>query len=758
MSIDLSEYKKKLKEKKLPKFVTVTIGDRPPEVDKLNQYTDTSDNNYFSYLNFNGSVAFYVIRKEAHETKNGKKIFYVYSKDEKGEWHKKAWSENRCLYNEFDLRLKPDLPVVIHEGEKAAVYGKKNYKDYVHATFQGGSKAVDKTNFQHLKDREVILFPDNDDAGIRAMAHVAKILIEKEITHNIKIVDVQDLPKSFDIADAPMNQEINVPGYITKADEFDPDKYLKQWKEIQKAEDKKTIESEVEKFLKMYIYIRSVMSFYELENKELLVKQQINDWNQSHMKGENLCNKLLDHEDLTKAHSVFTHAGMKPGIIEVKQGEFEAINKGIYYNTYYPSNITAAPGDVTEILSYYKWLLGEKNWYWIEQYIAYMIQFPGSKMRWAPVITSVEGGGKGLLAKLISAILGHHNCNTQLMYEQMVNQFSNVLMGLQFGIINELDLATKKNVKQLTNKMKKFMSDDTLTIELKGRPQIKIPFFCNFMIFSNDEDCLYLTKEARRYLIIAIKHSQDAINEKLDAGVKDKILDALEFGSKDLGHLLHHFQNVKINDAKAFQRNAPKTEDFFELVEKGRPMIHRILDERLENNQAPFYHEDNWVREVGRYKNVNVKDKDGNNTGDKKSEYVGTDYFETRMNFSGLVVAADLHEYIMLDPLLQKEYCTRDLVIDWCKERSITWPNGNPTKQIMLPHKAYSRAYLIKDYEVDGQKISNWTEGHLGSHYYWHTFDRKRLDTQGKLDWVRNENQKKQTNFVEPKDKPGFNY
>jgi len=232
----------------------------------------------------------------------------------------------------------------------------------------------------------------------------------------------------------------------------------------------------------------------------------------------------------------------------------------------------------------------------------------------------------------------------------------------------------------------------------------------------------------------------------------------LEFGSKDLGHLLHHFQNVKINDAKAFQRNAPKTEDFFELVEKGRPMIHRILDERLENNQAPFYHEDNWVREVGRYKNVNVKDKDGNNTGNKKSEYVGTDYFETRMNFSGLVVAADLHEYIMLDPLLQKEYCTRDLVIDWCKERSITWPNGNPTKQIMLPHKAYSRAYLIKDYEVDGQKISNWTEGHLGSHYYWHTFDRKRLDTQGKLDWVRNENQKKQTNFVEPKDKPGFNY
>ena len=104
-------------------------------------------------------------------------------------------------------------------------------------------------------------------------------------------------------------------------------------------------------------------------------------------------------------------------------------------------------------------------------------------------------------------------------------------MGLQFGIINELDLSSRKNIKQLTNALKKFITDDTLTIELKGRPQIKIPFFCNFMIFSNDEDCLHLTKESRRYLIISVKQTQDAINDKFDSGVKDKILDALEYGS-----------------------------------------------------------------------------------------------------------------------------------------------------------------------------------------------------------------------------------
>ncbi|MCH1559059.1 MAG: DUF5906 domain-containing protein [Alphaproteobacteria bacterium] len=750
MSIDYSKYKKAVKEKKLPKFVSTTIGDKPPEVEKLSKYTDTQEKNYFTYTTYHGAVAFYAIRKEASETKDGKKLFYVYSKDEKSEWHRKAWPENRCLYNEYDLKLKPDAPVVIHEGEKAARYGKLNYTDYVHVTWQGGSKAVDKTNFQHLKDREVILFPDNDDPGQLAMVQVAKILLDEDLTNNIKMVDVKDFPKGFDVADAPMHQELAIPVYLNKADEFDPDKYAKELKAIQKLEDKKSIETAVEKFLKAYIYIRSVMSFYELDSKELLKKEQLNDWNLAAMKGESLSHKLLEHKDFenNRVHSVFTHAGMTPGIVKVQQGEYEAINKGIYYNTYYPSNIVAAPGDVSEILNYYKWLLGD-NWYWIEQYISFMIQKPGEKIQWAPVITSVEGGGKGLLASLISALLGHHNCNTQLEYSQMVNQFSNILMGLQFGIINELDLSSKKNIKQLTNALKKFITDRVLTIELKGRPQIKIPFFCNFMIFSNEEDCLFLTKFARRYLICSIKHTQDEINEKLDAGVKDKILDALEFGSKEIGQLLHHFQNIKIEDPKAFMRNAPKTDDFYEVVEKNRPMIHRILDERLENNQQPFFNDSETYGWVDAHYDYKTNKDNGKQIKNEKAHM-----FSTRQQFSGLVVAADLHEYIMLNPILKNEYCTRDLIIDWCKEKCITWPNGNTTKQIVLPHGSYSRAYLIKDYKRDGKKLSNETEGYLGMHYYFSTFDKEYGTLRSKLDYHENvELKKHKTNYVEPRPK-----
>ena len=727
MSINYGEYR----EDKSPKitFHFAPSGTLPKEIANLSQFTDAHEQRYFTYRNYDGQVQSYIVRREANETPHGKKIFKPYSYDQdKKEWISKAWQDNRCLFQEHKLKEQPDLPVLISEGEKAAVYGKNNLKSYVHVSWQGGSNAVHKTNFQHLKNREVILFPDNDEEGRRAMVHVAKILIENAITENIKIVDTNKLPDKFDIADIPMHQELNIPNIIAKAADFIPEDYQEDLDKIGAAEDKRHVEGAVERFLKAYIYVRSVVSFYELDRKELLTKTQMNDWNMDAMRGHSLSNALLKRNDLVKVHSVFTHAGLPPGINKVKQGEHEAIDHGIYYNTYYPTNVEAVPGDVEDILDYYRWLLGEKNWYWIEQYIAFMVQRPGVKVRWSPVITSVEGGGKGLLARLISALLGHHNCNTQLQYDQMVNQFSNVLMGLQFGIINELDLSSRKNIKQLTNALKKFITDDTLTIELKGRPQIKIPFFCNFMIFSNDEDCLHLTKESRRYLIISVKQTQDAINDKFDSGVKDKILDALEYGSAKIGHLLHHFKTVELKDEKAFQRNAPKTEDFFAVVEKARPEIHKTLDRRLEQNQFPFHFQGSWHNAEHEYK----LDKE---TG---KQYIKNTKYRTAQTFSGLVVADDLYSICIQDPIIKKDYITRDLIIEWCNNNCILWGNGKATKQIKLPMGTYPRAYLIKDYTKNEEKLSQMTEGQLGDHYYFSTHETAEFKN-GSVDWKRNE-------------------
>jgi hypothetical protein len=139
MSIDFSIYKKKLKEKKELKFKAAAGGDIPKRIANLAQHSDTTENHYFTYRNYHGTVNGYVERKEADQTNDGKKKFIPYSLTEDGEWQCKAWPDNRCLYNEHLLKQHPDKPVLISEGEKAAAYGTANYKDYVHVSFQGGS-------------------------------------------------------------------------------------------------------------------------------------------------------------------------------------------------------------------------------------------------------------------------------------------------------------------------------------------------------------------------------------------------------------------------------------------------------------------------------------------------------------------------------------------------------------------------------------------------------------------------------------------
>ena len=734
MSINYSNYKKPNKKKVTVELICPPDHSLPGEVNNLAKYTDTRNRNYFEYIQQGGRTAFYIVRKEADQTANGKKQFTPYSYDKiSNSWKATAWIKDRPLFQEH--LLDDHSPVIVHEGEKAVVAASKEVvlNKYKHVCWSGGSNQVNKSNYNCLKDKEVILFPDNDAAGISAMVEVAKILLENDITQNIKIIPTEGLPESFDVADLRYHPEINITGYISKAKEFDPEDYEEQWQKIQNRHDKKNIETKIEEFLNRYIYIRSITSFYDLEIKEFASKTMINDWHLHTMKGKSLANALLMSNDLIRVHSVFTHAAISPGVVEIKPGQYEAINAGLYYNTYYPADIKAEVGPVEDVLDYYKWFLGD-NWSIIEQYIAYMVQYPGQKVKWAPVIVSVEGGGKGLLAKLISALLGHHNCNTQLDFSQMINQFSNILMGLQFGIINELDLSTKKSIKSASNSLKKFITDDVLTIELKQKPQIKIPFFANFMIFSNEEDCLHLTKEARRYLIIKIKHSQEAINSKLDTGFKDNILDALEKNNKKLGYLLHHFQNVEIKDPKMFHRNAPKTDDFYEMVESSKPQIHRLLDERLQSNQWPFQH-NGWQEH-----------KDNHN---KHGKITSTEYYSS-ISWPGIVVASDLYSLLKLDPLLGKEFITLDLVQQWLKQNCILWNNGNTTKQIVLPGNTYPRAYLIKNFKyLDEREIKEKDQSELGQIYWDHTYHRKNLRAEGISSHKRYENKKELPSYLE---------
>ena len=89
--------------------------------------------------------------------------------------------------------------------------------------------------------------------------------------------------------------------------------------------------------------------------------------------------------------------------------------------------------------NFYKMLLGEAHWKVMEQVIAFLVQCPGKKMRWAPIIVSDEGGGKGLLGEAVGRILGQLNVATNVGYKDVITTHSTIIRDKILVILNEVN-------------------------------------------------------------------------------------------------------------------------------------------------------------------------------------------------------------------------------------------------------------------------------------------------------------------------------
>ena len=119
-------------------------------------------------------------------------------------------------------KAEPSKPILIVEGEKSAEAAEKLFPDFICMTWQGGANAVNMTDWSPLENREVVICPDNDEAGVKAALQIANIL-DANYANKAKIVCLPKvLPAKWDVAD-PIHDEVNIHHLIGSAalkDEF----------------------------------------------------------------------------------------------------------------------------------------------------------------------------------------------------------------------------------------------------------------------------------------------------------------------------------------------------------------------------------------------------------------------------------------------------------------------------------------------------------------------------------------------------------
>ena len=174
--------------KPVEKLATPPVDVAPPKLQGVN----------WCYRDFDGRPMFFIERVDI----GGKKQFYPTSWSESsGCWVKRAWPNNRPLYGLELLSSRPDAPILVCEGEKAAEMARKLYHIGVVVTWSGGAKAWSKTDWSPLYNRaKITLWPDADDAGVKAMTKIAEQLATRG--PEVKILSVSDMPDGWDAADA----------------------------------------------------------------------------------------------------------------------------------------------------------------------------------------------------------------------------------------------------------------------------------------------------------------------------------------------------------------------------------------------------------------------------------------------------------------------------------------------------------------------------------------------------------------------------
>jgi len=165
----------------------------------------------------------------------------------------------------------------------------------------------------------------------------------------------------------------------------------------------------------------------------------------------------------------------------------------------------------------------ETSYKWFCKWIAHLIQRPYEKSGKLPCFTAKEGTGKTTLIILLGLLIGNNRVfETSDPKKDLFGQFNSIIRNCIVIGLNEVNFNdTHKDI----GKLKRFITEPTVKIEMKGKDAMDINSFHRFILTTNEENPIRTSKDDRRNVII--RSSDELMGnkeyfEKLYKLLKDK--------------------------------------------------------------------------------------------------------------------------------------------------------------------------------------------------------------------------------------------
>lgn len=241
--------------------------------------------------------------------------------------------------------------------------------------------------------------------------------------------------------------------------------------------------------------------------------------------------------------------------------------KRSYVNTYSPTYPEPDAGHATQAGAMFQRHLGnliaEPDYQRVlTDFMAYLVQHPGKKIRWAVLVQGVEGAGKTYLAEVMKAVLGKRHVKT-VDGTTITSGWNEWTFGYQMVVIEEVRVVGT-NRHDIMNRLKPWITNEDIPINEKFRSSRDAANITNYMLFSNAHDALSISPGDRRYFVI--KSPLQEKSQVLALG-KNYFAELFDFLNAHPGAMRSWLMDWPISEDFAPNSQAPRTKYTQELIE-----------------------------------------------------------------------------------------------------------------------------------------------------------------------------------------------
>ena len=223
-------------------------------------------------------------------------------------------------------------------------------------------------------------------------------------------------------------------------------------------------------------------------------------------------------------------------------------------------------------------------------WMAYNVQYPGSKVRWAILAQGAEGCGKTMLFQIMRAVLG--NDNVKLINPDSIKKgWNEWVSGSQIVGIEELRVAGQ-NRHEIMNTLKEPITNDYVPVNQRARDTRDARNVTNYIAFTNFHDAVVVSEDSRRWCIIKSKlQHKSQIREIVDTDPEYFARLGGSFNTHAAGYR-YVLENRTITSG--FQPNgpAPTTRYLQEMISDTSDDLTMVFNELLERGDSPLIQAD----------------------------------------------------------------------------------------------------------------------------------------------------------------------